>query len=109
MPESIVPDGRSEDMKRRAAPGSEHYASTTILQFPRENKTRTKKPSDEEEGLRGRPIAGELSIHRTWRQVVDFGDPKSSGIGDAWGYKSISVPWVSILDAPTSDADPPSR
>ncbi len=43
-------------------------------------------------------MARQLGIERVWRQVVDFGDPKSSGIGDSWGYKRVSVPRVSIID-----------
>ncbi len=43
-------------------------------------------------------MARQLGIDRVWRRVVDFGDPKSTGIGDSWGYKRVSVPRVSFID-----------
>jgi hypothetical protein len=80
--------------------GATKEQSADILIFHKENKTRTNKHFLGNKYRIGKPLAEELGLRRVWRRVVDFGDPKSSGIGDAWGYKRVSVSRVSILDGP---------
>lgn len=53
---------------------------------------------NEDESAKGNLMARQLGIDRVWRRVVDFGDPKSTGIGDSWGYKRVSVPRISFID-----------
>ncbi len=57
-----------------------------------------------DESAKGDLMARQLGIDRVWRRVVDFGDPKSTGIGDSWGYKRVSVPRVSFIDNDLNDA-----
>lgn len=54
-------------------------------------------------------MARQLGIERVWRRVVDFGDPKSTGVGDSWGYKHVSVARVSLLDGGFAGRNGPAR
>jgi len=101
-------EGRTQNSNRRTVAGQDHRKSAVVLPFQKENKTRTLCNCDDWQHWRGRPLASAMGIRRAWRQVVDFGDPKSSGMGDCWGYKTVSVPRVSILDAPAADEEPNS-
>ena len=96
---SAMSDDNSHDSGGDGAEdGFASFQSAVILPFCDENKAGTKSNGDCQPRGRGRPLAAELGIERSWRDVVDFGDPKSSGIGDSWGYKRVSVPRVSLLD-----------
>ncbi|MCR9139399.1 MAG: hypothetical protein NXI27_25590 [Alphaproteobacteria bacterium] len=108
MPDFSVPDSGCEAPTFPADLQPQCPNSAVILCFAKENKTRTKTGFSGDELPCAGTTAAALGIRRTWRQVVDFGDPKSSGIGDAWGFKTVSVPWVSILDGPPTDGEPSS-
>lgn len=99
-------DGRIESSNRRTAAGHNLHRSAVVLCFHKENKTGTFGDHDDWQYWRDKPVAAAMGIRRAWRQVVDFGDPKSSGIGESWGYKTVSVPHVSILDASAADEEP---
>lgn len=106
MVDTPAVDGRNESNNLRTTTGQNHQNTAVVLDFHKENKTRTLCDCDDRRQWRGKPIADALGIRRTWRQVVDFGDPKSSGIGDSWGYKTVSVAWVSLLNTPVVDDEP---
>jgi|GEM_PF-4105376 len=93
--------GNTEDGETSGG-GLASFPSAVILPFCDENKTGTNEHEECETQSRRRPLAAELGIERVCREVVDFGDPKSSGIGDSWGYKSVSVPRISLLDGDVS-------
>lgn len=107
MPDKSVTDSRHQDTEGHPSSGPQHRHSAVILQFSKENKTRTNIADCSDDLLPLTSLSAELGLRRAWRQVVDFGDPKSSGIGDFWGFKTVSVPWVSILNAPDWDDQPP--
>ncbi len=107
MPDPSVSTSEPQQTKCRSGEAPEDMDSAVILCFFKENKTRTKDTKSIDTTAREQPVAPLLGLKRSWRQVVDFGDPKSSGVGEMWGYKTVSVPWVSILDAETADGDEP--
>ena len=76
-----------------------------ILYFHKENKTRTEVADQWDRTECERVMCEELGLRKAWRDVVDFGDPKSSGVGEMWGHKRVSVSWVSILNGTGTGSD----
>lgn len=109
MPNYFVPDSGCGAEKLSADHRLKCPNSAVILPFTNENKTRTNIGLRDDERPPAGTTAVALGIRRTWRQVVDFGDPKSSGIGDSWGFKTVSVPRVSILDGQLTNGAPSTR
>lgn len=97
--ESVTTGGEARDG------GAEDGGSAVILWYGNKNKTRTKDVDGRQSRLERRLLSREIGLERVWRDVVDFGDPKSSGIGDGWGHKRVSVARVSILDGRCADPD----